>query len=242
MGFGFFERVAMDFPGNSHNSKSRASEDKSEAPEKKNITPVDAEGKITPRKKSVWRQFREMFVEEGENFRDWFIKDMLLPTARDMLLTALGQVTTGFQQAVAEKLAPKDRPSITHPPSGQQTHIPYNRYATNAPVIRTMGNPTPVTQTGMYQPKVVRRSNAVQQFVFESRQDAVNILLSLEGIIEKYGHATVGDYYNLIPDVVPKSTDEEWGWYNLNRARPVPLTSGGYGITFPEPEPINTGR
>ncbi|QEQ93545.1 hypothetical protein SEA_GIRLPOWER_46 [Streptomyces phage GirlPower] len=237
----------MDFPGNSHTSKLQTSKedsgatDKPETPTKKNITPVDAEGKITPRKKGVGTQIREMFVSEGENLRDWFIKDMLIPTVRGMIVAAFGQVTTGFQQALEEKLNPGERPSITRPPTGQ-THIPYNRYASNAPVIRTMGAQTTVQANGSYQPRVVRRSNSVQQFVFESRQDAVNILLSLEGIIEKYGHATVGDYYNLIPDVVPKSTDEEWGWYNLNRARPVPLSGGGHGITFPEPEPINTGQ
>ncbi|WPJ30795.1 hypothetical protein [Streptomyces phage Psst4] len=235
----------MDFPGNSHTSKMQASKEDagttetSEAPKK--IEPVDVKGKVTPRKKSIGRQMREMFVDEGENLRDWFVKDMLMPTIRGMIVAAFGQVTTGFQQALEEKLNPGERPSITRPPTGT-THVPYNRFSSNAPVIRTMGNATPVTQSGTYQPRVVRRSNSVQQFAFESRQDAVNILLSLEGLIEKYRHATVGDYYNLIPGVVPKSTDEEWGWFNLNRARPVPLPDGGYGITFPEPEPIDTGQ
>lgn len=229
----------MDFPGNSHVSKIKTSSEepvttgKSEAPKK--VEPV-VSGKVTPRKKTIGRQMREMFVEEGENLRDWFIKDVFIPTVRGMIVGAFGQMTTGFQQALEEKLTPGERPSITRPPGGASGHVPYNRYSASTVVTKTSTAP-------VYQPKI-RRSNDVQEIVFEDRQDAINVILQLDGLIEKYGHATVGDYYSTIndPNLVPKSTDEEWGWSNLSRARPMPIRGGGYVITFPTPEPIETGR
>ncbi|QAY17171.1 hypothetical protein SEA_MADAMATO_53 [Streptomyces phage Madamato] len=228
----------MEFPGNSHTSKMQPSAEEAGAAETpKKVEPVTT-GKVTARKKSVGKQMREMFVEEGENLRDWFIKDVFIPTVRGMIVGAFGQMTTGFQQALEEKLTPGERPSITRPPSGGSGPIPYNRYAQNQTVVGRSASATPA-----YQPRV-RRSNDVQEIVFESRQDAINVVLQLEGMIEKYGHTTVGDYYSAIndPTLVPKSTDEEWGWTNLTRARPMPVRGGGYIITFPQPEPIDPGR
>lgn len=227
------------FPGNSHTSKLKTSTEEtgapgtSEAPKK--VEPV-VEGKVTARKKSIGRQMREMFVEEGENLREWFVKDVFIPTVRGMIVGAFGQMTTGFQQALEEKLTPGERPSITRPPSGTGGPIPYNRYSQNQTVVARSATPA-------YQPKI-RRSNDVQEVVFESRQDAINVVLQLEGMIEKYGHATVGDYYSSLndPSLIPKSTDEEWGWTNLTRARPMPVRGGGYIITFPQPESIDPGR
>ena len=233
----FFERVAVDYPSNSHLSHIKASKEATDTPEEapKKIEPV-VEGKVTARKKSIGRQMREIFLEEGENLRDWFIKDVFIPTIRGMIVGAFGQMTTGFQQALEEKLTPGERSSITRPPG--VGHVPYNRYSASTRVVSRSAVTTPA-----YQPRA-RRSNDVQEIVFESRQDAINVVLQLEGVIERYGHTTVGDYYSTIndPGLVPTSTDEEWGWTNLTRARPMPVRGGGYVITFPQPEPVGTGR
>lgn len=73
-----------------------------------------------------------------------------------------------------------------------------------------------------------------QDLIFEERADADEVLDTLCALIEDYGQATIGDFYDAA-GVTPDSNfakNEEYGWIDLSRAK-VQRTRDGYIISMP---------
>ena len=73
-----------------------------------------------------------------------------------------------------------------------------------------------------------------QDVVFEERADVEEVLDTLQALIEDYDKATIGDFYDAA-GVTPDGNfakNEEYGWYDLSRAR-VQRTRDGYVISMP---------
>lgn len=74
---------------------------------------------------------------------------------------------------------------------------------------------------------------------FSNRGDAERILTKLEDIIYKNRYVSLLDFYDLTGQH-SNSTDDNYGWTNLDRARVERLRSdNGYIIRFPSPMPLD---
>lgn len=69
--------------------------------------------------------------------------------------------------------------------------------------------------------------------VLDTRQDAEEVRISMEELVNKYGEATVADLYSLV-GITSTHQDNKWGWrdirdFNISRSR------GGYVLDFEPP-------
>ena len=77
------------------------------------------------------------------------------------------------------------------------------------------------------------------RILFKRREDAENVLRTMQGYLKKKGFILVADYYN-IAKRRPESTHYNWGWANLNGSYIYSYNDHGnesWGIHFPEPIP-----
>lgn len=72
---------------------------------------------------------------------------------------------------------------------------------------------------------------------FDRRADAEDVLSQLKAIIRQYGIASVSDYYQTA-GIRPRTTDENYGWTNINNAY-VKMVGDKFTIILPKPLPIN---
>lgn len=69
--------------------------------------------------------------------------------------------------------------------------------------------------------------------LFRSRSDAEHVLDALVELTLQYGIATVADFCQL-SGIDDNYTDQNFGWYELGRARVVQVR-GGYILDLPRP-------
>ena len=75
--------------------------------------------------------------------------------------------------------------------------------------------------------------------MFRNRQDAENVLRTMQGYLKKNKFILVADYYN-IAHQRPERTHYNWGWTNLSGSYIYSYNDRGtetWGIHFPEPIP-----
>ncbi len=226
--------MADEFPGNSFAAKKVKVTEEGLTPkttvEKEKIEPV-INGKVEQRKKTLGARFRQHFVTEGEGFFDHIVEKVIIPKSLELFNTIVRQTADAFAQGVEEALfgGRANRPA-SPPRPGFVARTNYN--GVTAP-------PPKPTTTADYQP-VVRRSNVVKDVVLEFREDVELVLDTLRGIIERHGHCTLGDFYQLV-DIATNPVDEEWGWTNLASARSREV-NGGYLVVLPRLVHLGSGR
>ena len=82
-----------------------------------------------------------------------------------------------------------------------------------------------------------RRNHQLDEIIIESRVEAIEVLERLTDLVEKYGTASVADFYDLL-DLDSNFVDQKWGWDNLSTAR-AQKVRGGYFLDLPRPEPLD---
>lgn len=75
----------------------------------------------------------------------------------------------------------------------------------------------------------------VEDIWFESKQEASDVLDDLLLLIEVNEEVAVSEYYEMIGMDI-SSSDQDYGWRNLSRARIVPARGGGYILELPRPK------
>lgn len=79
-----------------------------------------------------------------------------------------------------------------------------------------------------------RARKVVEEYIFEDRNEALDVLDGLRDIIAQYGQTSVADYYDLI-GVDGDYTDNNYGWDTLDTARVVGVR-GGFVLRLPQVE------
>ncbi|QPX71429.1 hypothetical protein SscP1EGY_31 [Streptomyces phage SscP1EGY] len=226
--------MADEFPGNSFAAKRIKVTEEGVEPkttvEKEKIGPV-INGKVEQRKKTLGARFKQHFVTEGEGFFDHIVEKVIIPKSLELFNTIVRQTADAFAQGVEEALfgGKSNRPT-TPPRPGFAQRTNYNGVTA----------PSKPTATTTYFQPVVRRSNVVKDVVLEFREDVELVLDTLRGVIERHGHCTLGDFYQLV-DIPTNPVDEEWGWTNLASARSREV-NGGYLVVLPRLEHLSNGR
>lgn len=233
-----------DFPGNSHTSRMTEKKDQAQEPEKSKTTSGTKKvekvvtGRVTQREKKVGARLKDMFIQDGGNFGAFLVEKVIVPMAKDMILSVIEQTANGFRQGLEEKLFGPDengRRSRTTSYGASRAPVNYTRYSTSSSTIRR--GDTSTRPSYHRSPSAVRRSNNVKEFIVETREDGDLVLEELDAVIETVGHCTVGDFYSTMGENTT-STDEGWGWTDLSGARVSKLSADEYLITMPRPRPI----
>ena len=75
--------------------------------------------------------------------------------------------------------------------------------------------------------------NVHSDILLDTRDDAEEVLLSMEELVHKYGEATVADLYSLV-GITSNPTDNKWGWRDIRDFR-IDRARGGYLLNFASP-------
>jgi hypothetical protein len=203
------------FPSNSKEQKVPRVES---AERKPNLKVV--EGNVIVRKATLSTRMKQMFFGgDTKGVIEYVIGDVLVPAMKDMITDAVSQ---GMDRMIFGD-APRARRNNSRPNQFGSSHTNYARYA------------------GGRRDDTPRRPNRPSHdfggIVLTTRAEADGVLETLEDIISRYEFASVKDLYELVGADF-RHTDEKWGWSDLTKASVSRLSSGGYELNLPRPEPI----
>jgi hypothetical protein len=233
--------ATADFPSNSHSKDVRVSqieklkavpepvedetEDVKEPAEKGKES---FEGKVFTRRKKLGPRLKRMFVDDGQNYAELLLESVIVPRLKDIGMGIVNMILSNIQRGAEDVFHPNG--SSVNDVRSSRTHGPinYNDLHRSTTTIRRVD------------PVVARRqSNKLDDLAFEYRSDAQKVLTYIDAQIEEIGHCTVADLYDYVdPDKI-QSTDDKWGWINVERAYIKDVGREGFLLVLPDPRAIH---
>lgn len=199
----------VSLPGNSDKAKEGAS------PEKK----VIAKAKVQ-KKSAIKEALRTFFVQDLPEIAEHLVVDVAIPAAKNAITD---MVTQGIQQLLYGEVNPRRRPT-----SG------YTSYSSASRPDRGRGYYEP-RRTERREPRQSKPTN-VEDLVFDTRGDAVDVIEYVAEQIEEYGQISVADLMSSV-GIQPRYTDERWGWTTTD-AFEIRQIREGWLVSADRPEPL----
>lgn len=199
----------VSLPGNTDKAKEGAS------PEKK----VIAKAKVQ-KKSAIKEALRTFFVRDLPEIAEHLVVDVAIPAAKNAITD---MVTQGIQQLLYGEVDPRRRPT-----SG------YTSYSSSSRNNRgnTYYRPREIDRREQRQPKPTN----VEDLVFDTRGDAVDVIEYVAEQIEEYGQVSVADLMSSV-GIQPRYTDERWGWTTTD-AFEIRQIREGWLVSADRPEPL----
>lgn len=208
-----------EFPSNSQNPRAA----KPEKPPEKEVTKI-IKGNVVRRKKPLGQRFREMFFADSEqSIFDYIVGDVLVPAFKDM-------VTDAATQAMELRFFGDTRPNRRRPTQSssggfgsRSNYTNYNSYSS--------------PQRRDDRPHRSRSSHDFDDIVLSSRDEAMDVLGTMNDYIGKYDQVSVGDLYELVGETA-HAMDYKWGWTTLEGAGVRRVGNQSYLLVLPKNEAL----
>ena len=199
----------VSLPGNTDKAKEGAS------PEKK----VIAKAKVQ-KKSSIKEALRAFFVQDLPEIAEHLVVDVAIPAAKNAITD---MVTQGIQQLLYGEVDPRRRPTSGYTSYSSASRSDRGRayYESRRPAPREQRQSEPTN---------------VEDLVFDTRGDAVDVIEYVAETIEQYGQITVADLMSSV-GINPRYTDERWGWTSTD-AFELRQIREGWLVSADRPEPI----
>lgn len=196
---------------------------------KKQITPVV---QATTGKKTMMSKIKDVFIgTDGNSVADYVLYDVVVPALKNTIWEV---VTGGLNMSLFDK---REAPRNIHRNRGN-SYYNYNRgqgqyIYSQEPDYRGHSN-----NRGRSGRPEARTSTPLEfdDILLPSRNDAELVISMLGELIDQYGSASISDLYELV-GMTPISTDNNWGWENLETAYSTPV-NGGYMLRLPRPKAL----
>lgn len=195
--------------GNSDKAKEGAS------PEKK----VIAKAKVQ-KKSAIKEALRTFFVQDLPEIAEHLVVDVAIPAAKNAITD---MVTQGIQQLLYGEVDPRRRPA-----SGYTSYSSSSRDTRGRAYYESR-------RTERREPRQPKPTN-VEDLVFDTRGDAVDVIEFIAEQIEEYGQVSVADLMSSV-GIQPRYTDERWGWTTTD-AFEIRQIREGWLVSADRPEPI----
>ena len=199
----------VSLPGNSDKAKEGAS------PEKK----VIAKAKVQ-KKSAVKEALRTFFAQDLPEIAEHLIVDVAIPAAKNAITD---MVTQGIQQLLYGEVDSRRR-SI----SGYTSYSRSSRDYSGGAYYESR-------RTERREPRQQKPTN-VEDLVFDTRGDAVDVIEYIAETIEEYGQVSVADLMSSV-GIQPRYTDERWGWTTTD-AFELRQIREGWLVSADRPEPL----
>ena len=199
----------VSLPGNTDKAKEGAS------PEKK----VIAKAKVQ-KKSAIKEALRTFFAQHLAEIAEHLVVDVANPAAKNAITD---MVTQGIQQLLYGEVDPRRRST-----SG------YTSYSSSARSDRSRGH----YESRRYERREPRQPKPtnVEDLVFDTRGDAVDVIEFIAESIEQYGQVSVADLMSSV-GIQPRYTDERWGWTTTD-AFEIRQIREGWLVSADRPEPL----
>ncbi len=182
-------------------------------------------GKVK-KKSSIFRSVKDEFIsEDADTMGSYLLNDILFPALRDLINDIChGAIDAAFGGGGRSYRSRSNRGY------GGGSYISYNRYYDDRDRRRRDRDDE------RYESK--RRNRDFEDFVFQYREDAEDVLDRMCDYLERFGDVPVSYFYDLCGETVPGDfTSDDWGWTNLSGAR-VRNVRKGYIIDLPRVKQI----
>lgn len=199
----------VSLPGNTDKAKEGAS------PEKK----VIAKAKVQ-KKSAIKEALRTFFVQDLPEIAEHLVVNVAIPAAKNAITD---MVTQGIQQLLYGEVDPRRRPT-----SG------YTSYSSSSRNNR--GNSYYRSQESNRRDQRQPKPSNVEDLVFDTRGDAVDVIEYVAESIEEYGQVSVADLMSSV-GIQPRYTDERWGWTTTD-AFEIRQIREGWLVSADRPEPL----
>lgn len=200
-----------EYPNNSNKYRTEQKTAYDKESKKEKIAPV-ATGSV--KKKSTFDKITQSLIQKDfSEIKEYLVKDVLIPATKDLINKF---VTNGISMMLYGDTIHSVKSS-----NGQST-------------VRYSYNNCYLQGTNQNQRANDQQRYNYDDILFETRGAAELVLGSLDEYIEKYGHASIADYYDAANISSRRYTDNNWGWTDLHCAEIVRIPEG-YTIKFPKP-------
>lgn len=199
----------VSLPGNTDKAKEGAS------PKKKLI----AKAKVQ-KKSAIKEALRTFFAQDLPEIAEHLVVDVAIPAAKNAITD---MVTQGIQQLLYGEVDPRRRST-----SG------YTSYSSSSRYDRSRGR-YESRHTERREPHQPKPTN-VEDLVFDTRGDAVDVVEFVAEQIEEYGQVSVADLMSSV-GIQPRYTDERWGWTTTD-AFEIRQIREGWLVSADRPEPL----
>ena len=203
------EPTEVSLPGNTDKAKEGAS------PEKK----VVAKAKVL-KKSAIKEALRTFFAQDLPEIAEHLVIDVAIPAAKNAITD---MVTQGIQQLLYGEVDPRRR----------RTSV-YTSYSSSSRSDRGRSF-YESRRTERREPRQPKPTN-VEDLVFDTRGDAVDVIEFIAEQIEEYGQVSVADLMSSV-GIQPRYTDERWGWTTTD-AFEIRQIREGWLVSADRPEPI----
>lgn len=199
----------VSLPGNTDKAK------EGDSPEKK----VIAKAKVQ-KKSAIKEALRTFFAHDLPEIAEHLVIDVAIPAAKNAITD---MVTQGIQQLLYGEVDPKRRSTsgYTSYSSSSRGYRGTGRYETRQVSSREQRQPKPTN---------------VEDLVFDTRGEAVDVIEFIAEQIEEYGQVSVAELMSSV-GIQPRYTDERWGW-TTNQAFELRQIREGWLVSADHPEPL----
>ena len=216
-----------EFPPNSHTKKEgRPERSREKAPsEKKEVARITT-GKVTLRKKPLYKKFIEAFKpEDNRGFAEYTLLEVLVPSIKDAIADA---GTSAIENALGTS------PNRRRRRSGGGGYTSYNRMG----AARPRGRRDRDDDDDRRPRNDARGPSDLREVIVDSRAQADEVIDTMIEMISKYEVVTVRDLLSMVGEQ-HSFTDEDWGWTSLRGARVHRIGRDGYLLDLPRPEALD---
>lgn len=197
----------VSLPGNTDKAKEGAS------PEKK----VVAKAKVQ-KKSRIKEALRTFFAQDLPEIAEHLVVDVAIPAAKNAITD---MVTQGIQQLLYGEVD-RRRPTAGYTSYSSSSRGSYGG-SNHRPRERDRG---PRQQ----------KPTSVDDLVFDTRGEAVDVIEYIAETIEQYGQVSVADLMSSV-GIQPRYTDERWGWTTTD-AFELRQIREGWLVSADRPDPI----
>jgi hypothetical protein len=187
------------------------------------------DGHVSLKKQSAWKRAKHrIFEQEGAELKEYVVNDVLIPSIKD---TISNIVANGIDILLyGEARHTNKRQGIFGGTTRYGNYVSYNSISSNK------------SSSGGVRDRVassasVRSRLALDDFIFQNRGEALDILDRMSTILTDYGIVTVADLYDMCGLKTPY-TYNNYAWRDLSTAG-VSLTRDGYLLSLPTPQVLD---
>lgn len=212
-----------EFPPNSHVDREVSRRPKQAKEPDKPVVKRITRGKVTIRKKPLYKKFLDAFrPEDNVGFVEYTLLEVLVPGIKDAMAdTFHGTIDNAFG-------------TTRHARRGRRSeggYTSYNRMGGARRERRDEDDRRPRRSES-------RVADDAREIILETRVEAEEVLdQMIELTSSKYKVATMRDLLSYVGER-PNPVHEDWGWYDLRGAR-IHRVAGGYLLDLPRPEPLD---
>ena len=202
-----------NYKPNSHRSK--IEEQKGSGGERKKLDKVISGNAIVKKKSGVHKLTNVFISEDASNVKSYIVSDVLVPAVKKLFFDII--------RDGAEMLF-YGGTGRSRSDSYRGNYISYNKFSDRRDDRR-------------YDSPRERSGFEYDDIILETKGDAEDVLMQLDALIERYGHCTVADLFDMVGKTGPY-TNNKYGWTNLRNAHSVRVREG-YLLKMPRALPID---